>query len=55
MNTISENITITDNRPPSADLKQSPPAFLDLADSVSLPCVPYCVTLTPIPGGKAGN
>lgn len=35
MNTISENITITDNRPPSTDLKQSPPAFLDLADSVS--------------------
>ncbi|PFH54706.1 hypothetical protein AMATHDRAFT_44516 [Amanita thiersii Skay4041] len=35
MNTILENITTTDNRPPSADPKQSPPAFLDLADSAA--------------------
>ncbi|KAF8633957.1 hypothetical protein AX15_001139 [Amanita polypyramis BW_CC] len=34
MNTISETITTTDNHPP-ADSKQSPPAFLDLADSVA--------------------
>ena len=26
----------TDNRPPTDDRKQSPPAFLDLADSVRL-------------------
>ncbi|KAF8641150.1 hypothetical protein AX17_000788 [Amanita inopinata Kibby_2008] len=34
-NTSTENITSTVNRPPSTDSKQSPPAFLDLADSVT--------------------
>ncbi|KAK2461726.1 hypothetical protein APHAL10511_006189 [Amanita phalloides] len=32
---MNTNITTTDNRPPSPDSKQSPPAFLDLADSAA--------------------
>jgi hypothetical protein len=38
----------TDTRPSSAELKQSPPAFLDLADSVSLPYRAPCYSLAPL-------
>ena len=56
MNTISENITITDNRPPSTDLKQSPPAFLDLADSVSpLHHVPIPHSHLSVKGARRGT
>ncbi|KAF9569799.1 ARM repeat-containing protein [Agrocybe pediades] len=35
MNTTENTISPTDNQPPSDDRKQSPPAFLDLADSAA--------------------
>ena len=35
MNTMENTISPTDNHPSSDERKKSPPAFLDLADSVS--------------------
>lgn len=41
MNNMDSHNNHIDNRPPSEGRKQSPPAFLDLADSVSLIAGPF--------------
>lgn len=42
MNTTLENsITTNNHHPTSGERKQSPPAFLDLADSVSVIVLPF--------------
>jgi len=59
MNTTENTISPTDNHSPSDERKQSPPAFLDLADSVSGLSSPSEVTVTenalPLKAARLGS